>query len=222
MKKKINILIVDDSVIFSEGLEQLLSHDSSVNKVLISHDYKRTFEVLKKDIITIVILDLNFENVEYDGFEIAKQIRKLYSHIKIIVLSQHAKVDYYETLINDYKVNGYIDKKLSVNQLFKAVEDVLRNENYTDPIVQNMVNTGRFLKLTKREKEVIAEISKGNTQTQVAETLFISPKTVESHLRHLKERFHVQNTVELVSMYIKYINRNKENYENTTPPFKKI
>ena len=215
-------MIVDDSVIFSEGLEQLLSHHSSISNVLKAHDYDNTFEILKQNTINVVILDLNFESAEYDGFEIAKQIRKSFPEIKIIILSQHAKVDYYETLMNDYQVNGYMDKKLSVNQLFKAVEDVLRNENYTDPIIQNMVNTGRFLKLSKREKEVIAEISKGNTQTQVAENLFISPKTVESHLRHLKERFHVQNTVELVSMYIKYINGNKENYENTTPPFKKI
>lgn len=216
------VLLIDDSIMFSEGLQQLLTHNALIKKILLAHNYDNTFKILMSTNIDLVILDLSFEVSDYDGFKIAKKIKTLYPFIKIIILTQHAKIDHYELLVNNYKVNGYLDKKLSAKQLFKAIKMIQKGKTYIDDSIEEMLITGKFLKLSKREKQVLSELSKGYTQFQVAEALYVSPKTIESHLRNLKDRFETQNSMQLISMYIKYINGNKENYENTTPPFKKI
>ncbi|WP_340066506.1 response regulator transcription factor [Ascidiimonas aurantiaca] len=222
MNTKVTVLIADDSVVFSEGLEQLLSHNPMVKETILSHDYTTIMETLRTGMIDIIILDLNFDDAHYDGFKIAKEVKALFPEVKIIILTQHAKVDHYETLINDYEVDGYIDKKLSVQQLFTALEEVYAGMKYIDPNVADMVQAGRWLKLSAREKEVLSELSKGYTQKEVAARLFIGPKTVESHIRNLCERFFAKNSVELVSMYIQYKSAYREDYKATTPPFNKI
>ena len=222
MKKKLSVLIVDDSVIFSEGLEQLLSHHPLVSKITLAHNYEKAFEFLQSKTVDVMILDLNFDSSDYDGFKIAEEVKNDFQNVRIIVLTQHAKVDHYEKLVDEYGVEGYLDKQLSVKQMFKAIEKVMAGENYIDANIRKMLDDGRWLKLSKREKEVLTVLSKGHTQKEAAAELFVEPKTIESHIRNLCQRFNANNSVELVSMYIRYKSAYREDYEGTTPPFKKI
>ncbi|QHI36407.1 Transcriptional regulatory protein UhpA [Kordia antarctica] len=219
MKSSLTIMIIDDSILFSEGLEQLLMYNSLVKNVISCHNYEQAAKNLENSIVDIILLDLNFETNEYDGFSIAKLIRERYPKIKIIILTQHAKVDYYETLIEDYNLDGYVDKQLSAKNVFDAIQEVFKGNKYVDKNITKMLLLGKWLKLSKRENEVIELISKGITQKETALELYISPKTVESHLKNLCERFNVKNSVELINTYTNYKKSNRENYEKTTAPF---
>ena len=210
---KINILIADDSLIFSQGLSLLLQqYPDKVNKVLIAHNYKQTLSVLSNEKIMVVILDLNFESDDYNGFVIAKKVKEFYPDIKIIILTQQAKIENYEILFNDISVNGYLDKQLGVEETLDALMCVMKGENYIDKNIKAMLKIGKWLDISKREKEVIRLLSVGLTQKEIADRLFISNRTVETHVKNLTKKMSAKNTAHLVTIYTEYINGNRERH----------
>ena len=153
MSNKANILIVDDSLIFSQGLALLLEqYPKQVSSVIVAHNYQQTLSLLTKEKISILILDLNFESEDYNGFVIAKKVKNLYPKIKIIILTQQAKIDNYETLFNDIEVDGYLDKQLGVEETLEALNCVMNGEKYVDKNIKSMLEIGRWLDISKREK----------------------------------------------------------------------
>ncbi len=163
---------------------------------------------------------MNFETKHFDGFTIAKKIRQQYPKIKIIVLSQHTRKQYYEKLINDNLADAYLDKQLGVEETYTALETVLKDDQYIDKNIVEMLEIETWMHVSNREREVIELLSEGLTQKEVADRLCIAPKTVEVHIRNLFERFEVKNTTELVVKYLRYKNANREDIEDSIPPFK--
>ena len=221
MKKQINILIVDDSIMFGEGLTELLSQNVMINSITQVTNEKEAYASLSDKNIDIVLLDLNFDTIDFDGFAIAKKIKEKYPDIKIIIITQHAKIDHYETLIHKIGVHAYLDKRLSIRQLDIAIKSVINNTTYIDPSLQKMMDIGRWLKISPREKEVIELLRKGDSQKIIADKLCIDIKTVESHLRNVRERYGFKNSVELINEYTNYKNAYREDYKNTISPFRK-
>jgi DNA-binding NarL/FixJ family response regulator len=218
---KINILIVEDSTIFAEGITALLKQNPIVASVYHRKNQADSLKLLKKEKIDIILLDLNFDAFDFDGFTISKKVKQLYSQIKIIVISQHAKIDHYENLVEQIGVDAYLDKRLSVDYLNKALKKILKDEVYVAPDIKRMIEAGRWLKTSSREQEVIDLLSKGNSYKIIANKLCINIKTVESHLLNIRKRHNFSNSVELVSEYIKYKNSFREDYKKTTAPFRK-
>lgn len=221
MKRKVDILMIEDSKSYAQGMELLLKQNTSVAEVFYASDYSSALDALKERNIDIVILDLNFETEEYDGFIIANKIKQQYPIIKIIVLSQHIRKQHYKRLIEEELVDAYLDKQLGIEETYIALETVLKGHSYVDSNIYNMLEIETWMHLSLREREVVELLCEGITQKEVANNLCISPKTVETHIRNLFERFKVKNTTELVAKYMKYKNANRENIEGTIPPFKK-
>ncbi|MDD7887118.1 response regulator transcription factor [Flavivirga sp. 57AJ16] len=209
--KNLKVLIVEDSVIFSEGLRLILEQHASINKVYLAHNFNDTLDILIAASIDVIFLDLNFETSDYDGFIIAKKIKELYSDIKIIVLTQHARIYIYEKLFNECKVDAYLDKQLGAEDMFFAIEQVINNEKYVDRNISEILEIEQWLKISKREGEVILLLMDGLVQKEIAFKLNISPKTVEKHIFNLMKKFKVKNSVELITKYMRYINGNREN-----------
>ena len=222
MNQKIDVLVIDDSIIFSQGLQALLTQHEKVATIEITHDYGSAMDMLQSRKIDVIILDLNFTDSDYDGFIIAKKVKHLYPAIKIMILTQCAQIDHYETLVKEIKVNAYLDKKLGVEETSAALKAVLSGETYIDKNIAEMLSIGRWLSISKREREVINLLVAGYIQKEIGVKLFISPKTVETHIRNLCTKLKAKNSIELVSMYVKYRSANRENYNDTTPPFKKL
>lgn len=217
MKKKLCILIVEDSIIFSQGLELILKHNSKVGKIKIAHDLNNTLHILKTHLIDLIFLDLNFENDDFDGFSIAKKVKQLYPQIKIIVLTQHARIYIHEKLFNECGVDAYLDKQSGAKETFMAIDQVMTGKIYVDPNISKILEIEQWMKLSKREGEVMPLLIKGLTQKEIARILYISPRTVEQHINNLLKRFNVKNSVELVTKYLTYINRNREDYHGGLP-----
>lgn len=220
MKSLVNILIVEDSQIFAQGLKLLLEQYPKADSIQIASNFSTTLELLKKHAVDIIILDLNFETNTYDGFMIAKKVKELYSSIKIMVLTQHTRISHYDRLFNECNVDAYLDKQLGVEETYIAIDHVMNDKIYIDPNITEMLEIENWMKASKRECEVIQSLIDGLTHKEIADKLFISPKTVAVHIRNLFTKFKVKNSIELVAKYIKYKTANRENTEGTTPPFK--
>jgi DNA-binding NarL/FixJ family response regulator len=209
MKK--HILIVDDSRLFSQGLALLLEqYPNEVNSIQLASNYNEALTTLANQNITILILDLNFESEDYNGFTIAKKVKELYPEIKIIILTQQAKIDNYEILFNDLDVDGYLDKQLGIDETLEALKAVSIGEKYIDKSIESMLQIGKWLDISKREKEIINLLTSGLTQKEIAEKLFISNRTVETHIKNLTTKIGAKNSVNLVSIYSEYKNGNRE------------
>jgi DNA-binding NarL/FixJ family response regulator len=209
---KSDILIVDDSVIFSQGLVSLLDEfPDYVNSIKVAHNYQQALKILATKTVTTLILDLNFESDDYTGFDIARKVKVFHPKVKIIILTQEAKIDNYEVLFNDIKVDGYLDKQLGIEETLGALTAVMRGERYIDKNIKAMLEIGRWLNISNREKDVINLLSKGLTQKEIANKLNISSRTVETHIKNLTTKIEAKNTAHLVSIYIKYKSGNREN-----------
>lgn len=222
MKKNINVLIVEDQLGFAEGMEMVLQQHPKVHHTFIVDTLEKTLEILKSNTITIVVLDIHLETSEYDGFIVAKKVKQLYPNIKIMILTQQVKKEYYDRLFNECNVDAYLDKRLSMKETYFAIDEVLQGKQYCDHSILNMLEIGGFMNVTKREKELLNFLRSGLTQKEIASKMFIVPKTVEANIKNLFKKFNVKNSVELVAKYMKYKNANRENYNNTTPPFKEV
>lgn len=209
---KADILIVDDSVIFSQGLVSLLEqYPDYVNSVKVAHDFETALKTLALATINVLILDLNFESEDYNGFIIAKKVKNLYPEIKIIILTQEAKIDNYEVLFNQIDVDGYLDKQLGIEETLGALTAVINNKKYIDKNIKAMLEIGRWLNISPREKDVINLLAIGLTQKEIANKLNISNRTVETHIKNLSNKMEAKNTTHLVSIYTRYKNGNREN-----------
>lgn len=219
MTSLLKILIVEDSQIFAQGLELLLDQHPLVGNIKIVNNYEKTLIYLKENFVNIIILDLNFETNEYDGFIIAKKVKQLYPKIKIMILTQHTRINHYERLFNECKVDAYLDKQLGIEETFLAINKVMKGEKYIDYNISEMLEIEGWMKASERENQVIQLLIEGFTQKEIADKLNISPKTVEVHIRNLFNKFNVKNSIELVAKYVKYKSANRENVEDSTPPF---
>lgn len=222
MKNKLNILIVEDHLGFAEGMELLLEQHPKVQSTSIVTTFQNTLDHLKTHNIQMIILDLHFETREYDGFKIAKKVKQLYPDIKIMILTQHARKEHYERLFNECHVDAYLDKKLGIKETYKAIEEIMNGNIYIDHSIEEMLEIEEWMTISEREKEVIDHLRQGLTQKEIAGRMFIVPKTVEVHIRNLFERFDVKNSVELVAKYMKYKSANRENIDDSIPPFKDL
>lgn len=220
MKNTIHILLIEDSKSYAQGMELLLQQHPKVSGISYAPDYENALDSLKNQTVDVVILDLNFETKQYDGFTIAKKIRQQYPKIKIIVLSQHTRKLYHEKLIRERLADAYLDKQLGIEETFMALDEVLKGNSYIDRNIANMLEIETWMHLSKREREVVGLLCEGLTQKEVADRLCIAPKTVEVHIRNLFERFGVKNTAELVVKYVRYKSANREDIEDSIPPFK--
>lgn len=220
MKKDLNILIVEDQLGFAEGMEMVLQQHPRVNNTFIVSTFDKTLEILKENAVEIAILDIHLETNQYDGFTIAKKIKQLYPEIKIMILTQIVKKEYYDRLFNECKVDAYLDKKLSMKETYHAINEVMSGNQYCDHSILNMLEIGSFMNITERQKELLNHLRAGLTQKEIASKMFVVPKTVEATIKNLFEKFEVKNSVELIAKYMKYKNANRENYDDTTPPFK--
>ena len=211
MKAPVNILIAEDSIIFSQGLRQLLiQYPEYIKDIKVAHNYSDTLKILEGNNINILILDLNFESAEFDGFIIAKKVRDLYPSVKIIILTQQAKIDSYDILLHEIGVQGYLDKKLGVEETLEAIQQVAAGKTYVDNNIQAMLEIGKWLEISRREKEVVELLAEGLTQKEIGEKLFISMRTVETHIKNCTIKIGAKNAVHLVSIYTKYKTANRE------------
>ena len=212
MGKKIKIVIVDDHAIFRDGLKSVLSQIPDFIVIDEAETGKEFLDLLINTKPDIVLLDISMP--EMDGIEATEKALLKYPDLKIITLSSYSDHVYYYKMIKA-GVQGFVLKKSGREELQEAINTVYNGGNYfPQDILRNLLfkvsHTGvdsilnNEIRLSKRETEVLQLICQGFTNNEIAEKLFISPKTVDNHRTNLLSKTSTKNTAHLVMFAIKH------------------
>ncbi|MDW3197602.1 MAG: response regulator transcription factor [Cytophagales bacterium] len=195
------ILIVEDHPIFSDGLQNILADESSISLLDKLADGNLVIPFLAKNKVDLILLDINLPGI--DGLSLLKEIKATYPDIKVLILTQYDKAAFIQSSIES-GADGYLLKNSSKNQVLGAVSQVLSGEPYFSQeamgtLISSMrrQGTNHQVKLTKRETEVMTLLAKGLTVNELADKLFISAHTAETHRRNVMAKMKFKNRAEL-------------------------
>jgi DNA-binding NarL/FixJ family response regulator len=207
----IRILIADDHGVMRAGLRAMLEGEPTVEVIGEASDGEEVLNLAKSLLPEIVLLDIGMPGM--DGIETTRRLTKLSQPVKVLILSVYED----ESLLREAiraGASGYIVKRAAGDELIDAIRAVSNGYMYIHPAITRLLvsdlsptidpKKGALESLTPRELEVMGFIIRGFTNRQIAETLFISQRTVEGHRASLFGKLGLKNRVELVEYAEKY------------------
>jgi two-component system, NarL family, response regulator NreC len=199
------VLVADDHTVVRQGLVGLLTAAGEFEIVAEAKDGHEAVEKALETRPDVVILDVAMPRL--DGFEAARRIKKALPAVRILALTMHEDEEYILRMVRA-GVSGYLVKDTAAAELQAAIRALRSGKGYFGPqaakALAETYQAGRALpedpynRLTDREREVFHLLIEGKTNAQVAELLFISPKTVDNHRTHVMDKLGVHNTAELM------------------------
>lgn len=210
IKKDIELIIVDDHPIFLDGLSVLLNEIEGIHVRGTFTNGHEALSFLSNNKINVVITDIDMP--EMDGIELSRKIKSKYKACKIIALTMHNDSHIIAKLL-EVGAEGYILKNTGKKELMMAIETVMTGETYFSEEVKMIYIESKVkgkktennyikYKLSKRELEIVKLISEELTTVEIAERLFISDSTVETHRRNILSKLNVRNTAGLIKLAI--------------------
>lgn len=209
----VKIYLVEDHHIVRYGIKSLLELNPEFQIVGESDNAEDVLTELPKAQPDLVITDITLGGM--DGIELTKKIRKTSNGaVRVLVLSMHADELYINNCF-EAGANGYLLKDFKKNELYSAVERIMKGEKFVSRSVSqiladnfinkeyNNVGANPKLEITKREKEIIEHISQGLSNKEIAEKLFVSISTVDAHRYNILKKLEVKNTAEMITKAIK-------------------
>ncbi|SHJ15429.1 response regulator [Flavobacterium terrae] len=192
-----NVFIVDDHFMVIEGIRSILQDEENINWLGHAVNASSCLEFLEKYQPNVIFMDISLP--DESGIDLCKKVVKLYPKIKILGLSTYNQ----QSIIQDIMksgASGYLLKNASKEELLDAIEAVMADEEYlcfeAEESLQNTENLVPII--TKREKEVLGLICEGFTNPEIAEKLFISLPTANTHRKSLLAKFGAKNVASLV------------------------
>lgn len=201
----IRILIVDDQSIVLDGLEALLSQDPELDIVGRANNGSEAVELAISQEPDVVLMDISMP--EMDGIEATKSILKKLKSTRVLVLSMYNHAEMVNELISE-GTSGYVLKNTGKEELKEAILTVASGNTYLGEAVRKSLEKGKeklkemgelqFRGLSKREKQITQMIVQEKTSQQIADELFLSLQTVETHRRNVLNKLGLKNTAGLV------------------------
>ncbi len=200
----IRVAITDDHPLVLQGLNDMLKENEQMQVVAQWSDSSATFTEINLHQVDVLLLDVNLPRE--DGISLCKRLKKLHTNLAILGLSSHEDLSVVKAMMRA-GANGFLLKTVDEEELCKAIVQVAKGEEYVQIIIERrLLNqamgkpapTHSIPTLTRREKEVLDAISEELTSAEIAEKLFISPKTVESHRAMLFQKLGVRNAAGLI------------------------
>ncbi len=195
--------IVDDHQIVIDGLMSLLKGQEGFELGFATTDPMEVMERLDKQHVDILMTDIMMPRLP--GNELAKKVKQKFPEIKILALSMSGTGDLVNEMINDANISGYVLKNIGKQELIKALGKIAGGGVYFgDDVVKELQRTDQRKKkndeagLTAREIEIIGLIEKEFSNKKIAETLFISERTVETHRKNIFRKTNTNSVIGLV------------------------
>ncbi|WP_027420143.1 response regulator transcription factor [Crocinitomix catalasitica] len=201
-----NLIIADDHTVFREGLASFFKDEDEISVIAELGNGEEVLAMLPQLDVQIVLMDISMPKM--DGIEASQMIKTKFPGVKIIMLTMHETQNYIRKLL-DIGVDGYLLKTTSKSELFEAINTVLKGEKYYGTDVQkvfmNSFNSDKVssdIKLTRREKEILDLICEELNTNEIADKLFISAYTVETHRKNLLSKTGSKNVAGLVKFAV--------------------
>lgn len=199
--EKIKIIVVDDHPMVIEGIKAMLNQIRYVELCATASNAYEAMEKVKENQPDLVITDINMP--EISGVELTSKLKKEFPNLKIIGMSTFNERSYISQMIQN-GADGFLVKSASKEEIETAISSVLDGKMYLSSDAGISNSEQKELKnqptLTRREKEILTLISEGFTNPQIAEKLFISLYTVETHRKNLLSKFNTNNTASLIKI----------------------
>lgn len=197
---KTKVFLTDDHAILLKGLMEILSQKDHIEIVGIASSVNETLEKLTRVSPHILITDYNLP--DDDGLGLIRKVKVKYPDIKLIMLSMHDESHLVKEILKE-GVSGYILKKDSDQELLNAIEAVMQEKTYLSQDINSMLlkqlhGPQDEKLLTGREREILKLISQEYTNRKIAEELFISERTVETHRKNIFRKTGTHNLVGLI------------------------
>jgi len=204
----IKVAVTDDHPMVLRGIETMLKTSKDITVIATYKNCGETYKGIKLEKPDVLLLDINLPDC--NGIEFCKKLHKEFSKIHIIALTNFNETAFVKNIIRN-GAKGYLLKNTDKFELEEAINKVNRGDQYLQKSIQKKLLDESFgitsrktfiPKLTRREKEVLKLIVDELTNQEIADKLFISVKTVETHRSHLIQKLDVRNTAGLVRIAI--------------------
>lgn len=202
----IKVLLVDDHQIVRDGIKLMLEPQAGIDVVAEANNGSEVFDILNDNHVDVIVMDINMPDM--DGITATRKVKDEYPDVKILALTMSNDDSHIRQMVQA-GASGYIMKSAGRNELTKAIHEIMNGKHYfsdqaTQSIMMDLVkNKGKSsqpepINITERETEILGLIVKEYTNQEIAEKLFISPRTVDAHRRNLLQKTGARNTAGLV------------------------
>lgn len=215
MSKKIKVFHVEDYKIMRDGIRYLLNTDPDIEVVGEARNGNELLHALKTTHIDVLILDIYLDGMEdlktMNGFQICHFTVDRYPHLRILAHSVYDDADRVAGIMKAGAF-GFVSKKAGYEELIAGIKNVYKGQKFIcSETSGRLKNLNKFLLgiennlrskdeiFSQREREVLELLSEGKSSREIAETLFITERTVESHRKNMITKGQVRNTVELIA-----------------------
>lgn len=197
----INVMLVDDHAVVRMGFKMLLESDADIKVIAEAESGEQAIQRFVEFKPHVVVMDITMPGI--GGLEAIERILAKDSSAKILVLSAHEDSVHPKRVLNAGAM-GYLTKRSAAEEMIKAIRIIATGKKYLEASVaqqmaiqqlsgdQNPVDV-----LSPREFEVFMALAKGKTTNEIAETLFLSPRTVGTHLYNIKQKLNANNSAEI-------------------------
>jgi DNA-binding NarL/FixJ family response regulator len=187
-----------------EGIRALLQYEKDVEWIGHAMNAASCLAFLQQQQPDVILMDINLP--DKSGIDLCKEVKTRYPEIHIIGLSSFNQQSFIQKMM-DNGASGYVLKNATRSELTEAIAMVVSGEKFLSPeavatITRN--DDSRIPVITRREKEVLLNIAEGLTNSEIANKLFISTTTVDSHRKNLLAKFEAKNTATLIRMAAQY------------------
>ncbi len=200
---KITLALVDDHQIVIDGLMSLLKGHDKFRFAFATTDSSEVVQKLAETPVDILLTDVMMPKLP--GNELAKKVKQHFPGVRILALSMSGQGDLVNEMINDADIYGYVLKNIGKQELIKALEKIASGGIYfSEEVIDELQRTSQRKKqkeeahLTDREIEIIRLIEKEYNNKQIAEELFISERTVETHRKNIFRKTNTNSVIGLV------------------------
>ncbi len=208
----IKVAVVDDHKIVRDGIKAILLGNKKIKFVFDTDNGSILLDLIKNNPIDVLLLDLSLPDIP--GINLIQPILRSFPNIKILILT--ACMDE-EIICECVKLGilGFLNKDVSAEELIEAIEEVYSGEPYFGQKISNIIYKSYTEKvkefsslplkpnISEREKEIISLLSEGLSFKEIANKLFISPRTVENHKNNILLKLKLKNSIELIRYAIK-------------------
>jgi DNA-binding NarL/FixJ family response regulator len=194
----IKVFIVDDHFMVVEGIRSLLQQEAGIDLIGHAMSTESCLSFLQQHQPDVILMDINL--ADKSGIDLCADVKQQYPGIFILGLSTFNQQSFIRKMI-DNGASGYVLKNVTREELVEAISNIVKGKVYLSHEAARSLRAAEepgLPVLTRREKEVLQLIAEGLTNNEVAEKLFISPTTVDTHRKSLLSKLNAKNTASLV------------------------
>lgn len=213
---KITVLIVDDHTILREGMASLLSGSDDIEVIGMASSGEEAVNLVSELNPNVILMDIVMAGM--NGLEATRWVKEQNADVKVVIISSEVTREYVTQGIK-CGIDGYLPKDASREDVVQAIRTVAGGAKFFDDAITKLIFEDYYSRekdgrrkpstksvtsgLTRREYEIIEQVASGKSNQEVADALFVSVKTVETHKKNILDKLGLKNSLQLVRYAIK-------------------